>query len=163
MNRKIDLVWSALRVILGWTFLWAFVDKVFGLGYATASGKGWIDGGSPTYGFLTHATKGPFAEFFQSLAGSGLVEWLFMLGLLFAGTTLLFGFMVKLGSLVGASLYIMFYVAGFIPPEHNPLTDEHIINAIVLIGIYLSIPSGILGFGKSWGRRSIVMKYPILR
>jgi CPA2 family monovalent cation:H+ antiporter-2 len=37
---------------MGFVFLWAFLDKTFGFGYATASGKGWIDGGSPTEGFL---------------------------------------------------------------------------------------------------------------
>ena len=29
-------------------FLWAFLDKAFGLGYATPSGNAWINGGSPT-------------------------------------------------------------------------------------------------------------------
>ncbi len=29
---------------MGWTFFWAFADKLFGLGYATEAGKGWIDG-----------------------------------------------------------------------------------------------------------------------
>ena len=45
---KTALVWAALRLAMGWTFFWAFADKLFGLGYATGAGKGWIDGGSPT-------------------------------------------------------------------------------------------------------------------
>ena len=36
---------AVLRILYGLTFLWAFIDKVFGFGYATPSGKGWIDGG----------------------------------------------------------------------------------------------------------------------
>src|ERR1044072_1320309 len=44
---------ASLRLLTGFAFLWAFLDKTFGLGYATPSGKGWIDGGSPTKGFLS--------------------------------------------------------------------------------------------------------------
>jgi len=52
-------IWALLRFSLGWIFLWAFVDKLFGLGFATESGKGWIDGGSPIFGFLNFAARGP--------------------------------------------------------------------------------------------------------
>ena len=40
------------RILLGFVFLWAFLDKTFGLGYATEPAKAWINGGSPTTGFL---------------------------------------------------------------------------------------------------------------
>lgn len=39
-------VFAGLRVLTGFVFLWAFLDKTFGFGYATQSGNGWIDGGS---------------------------------------------------------------------------------------------------------------------
>ena len=52
-------IWALPRFSLGWIFLWAFVDKLFGLGFATESGKGWIDGGSPIFGFLNFAARGP--------------------------------------------------------------------------------------------------------
>ena len=29
-------VWGALRIGVGWIFLWGFLDKLFGLGFATA-------------------------------------------------------------------------------------------------------------------------------
>ena len=32
--------WFAARIGMGFIFLWAFVDKLFGLGYATPAGKG---------------------------------------------------------------------------------------------------------------------------
>ena len=47
------------RISLGWVFLWAFLDKTFGLGYATESKDAWIDGGSPTFGFLSSAPPDP--------------------------------------------------------------------------------------------------------
>ncbi len=50
--------WSLLRLLLGWSFLWAFLDKMFGLGFATCRLEGggidfgcdaaMLSGGSPT-------------------------------------------------------------------------------------------------------------------
>ncbi len=73
------------RLLTGFVFLWAFLDKTFGLGYATASGKGWIDGGSPTKGFLGSVASGPMKSTFHSWAGDGWADWVFMLGLLGIG------------------------------------------------------------------------------
>ena len=66
---------TTLRLLMGFIFLWAFLDKTFGLGFATTADKAWILGGSPTSGFLTHAVVGPFATFFNSLAGVVLVDF----------------------------------------------------------------------------------------
>ncbi len=55
-------VWAVLRLGMGWTFSWAFIDKVFGLGFATKAAGAWLNGGSPTFGFLKFGTKGPFAD-----------------------------------------------------------------------------------------------------
>lgn len=167
-------VWGFLRLAIGWTFLWAFLDKVFGLGFSTCRDvktgvvsvlcdKAWINGGSPTYGFLKFATKGPLAEYYQMMAGWTMVEWLFMLGLLFVGVTLLFGIAVRPGALAGIALYTLFYTAGFMPPEHNPFLDEHIINSIILIGFLIVNPGRTLGFGSFWEKTSLVKKFPILR
>ena len=43
---------AAIRLSLGWIFLWAFLDKLFGLGHETAAKAAWIHGGHPTLGFL---------------------------------------------------------------------------------------------------------------
>ncbi|HEU5470880.1 MAG TPA: hypothetical protein VFV67_09530, partial [Actinophytocola sp.] len=48
------------RVGLGFIFAWAFLDKMFGLGYATPEQGAWINGGSPTKGFLGGVDHGPF-------------------------------------------------------------------------------------------------------
>ncbi len=53
-------LWAVTRLCLGWTFLWPFLDKTFGLGHETPWSKAWLNGGSPTNGFLAGAT-GPFA------------------------------------------------------------------------------------------------------
>ncbi|NUQ95617.1 MAG: hypothetical protein HOY79_03305, partial [Streptomyces sp.] len=74
-------VLAGLRLLTGFVFLWAFLDKTFGFGYATPSGKGWIDGGSPTKGFLGSVAAGPMKSTFHDWAGAGWADWLFMLGL----------------------------------------------------------------------------------
>lgn len=116
---------------MGLIFLWAFFDKLFGLGFATKGENAWISGGSPTSGFLLHGTKGPFAEFFQSLAGIAAVDWLFMAGLLGVGLTLVLNRYVKWGALVGSTMLFLMYIAAF-PPENNPLIDDHIVYILVL-------------------------------
>ncbi|PIR41551.1 MAG: hypothetical protein COV31_00375 [Candidatus Yanofskybacteria bacterium CG10_big_fil_rev_8_21_14_0_10_46_23] len=144
-------IWGLLRILLGWIFLWAFIDKLWGLGFATASERAWLAGGSPTRGFLNSVTEGPFAEIFKSLAGNPIVDWLFMLGLLFVGLTLFFGFSVRLGSLAGIIMLGFIYLAGFLPPENNPIVDDHIIYIVVMLGLILNPESAnFLGFGRCW-------------
>ncbi len=130
MNKE-KIVFVLLRLVMGFIFLWAFLDKTFGLGFATTSAKAWIHGGSPTAGFLSFGVKGPFAEFFHSLANVAVVDWLFMAGLLFVGLTLIFNKYVKWGCIAGALMMISMYLA-LLLPENNPIIDEHIVYILVL-------------------------------
>jgi len=125
------VIWFKLRLVMGLIFLWAFFDKLLGLGFATTKETAWLYGGSPTYGFLTHATRGPFAGFFQGLAGMAVVDWLFMLGLLFVGLTLLSNKFIIWGASAGSLMLLLMYLAVF-PPENNPLLDDHIVYILVL-------------------------------
>lgn len=127
-------IWTLLRVALGWIFLWAFVDKVFGLGFATLKNQSWLEGVSPTYGFLKFGTDGPLASFFQSLAGNTVVDWLFMIGLLIVGVGLIFNIKIKFTAYIGALMLLLMWLA-ILPPVHNPIIDEHIIYILVLIGL----------------------------
>lgn len=124
-------IFTALRIVMGFIFLWAFFDKLLGLGFATTAEKAWIHGGSPTYGFLTFGVKGPFADIFHSLAGIGLVDWLFMLGLLGIGLSLIINRFVRLGCIAGSCLLFFMYLA-LLFPENNPIIDEHIVYILVL-------------------------------
>lgn len=122
---------ATLRFLMGFIFLWAFLDKTFGLGKATLPEKAWIAGGSPTTGFLSNAVQGPFASFFNSLAGVALVDWLFMLGLLFVGVTLLLNRYVKWGAMAGTLMLVLMYLA-LLYPENNPFVEDHIVYAVLL-------------------------------
>lgn len=125
-----------LRFSMAFIFLWAFFDKLFGWGFATTADKAWINGGSPTAGFLAMAVKGPFASFFHLLSGIAVVDWLFMLGLLGVGLTLAFNKYVKWGALAGIAMLALMYLA-LLFPANNPIVDDHIVYILVLWLIYL--------------------------
>ena len=162
-NKKLSYVLGLLRLIIGWVFLWAFIDKVFGLGFATTADKAWLVGASPTAGFLQFAVHGPFASFYQSLAGVPLVDWLFMLGLLFVGISLMLGIFVRLGSFAGIIMLALMYTAIGLFPANNPFIDEHIIYILILIVLILTNSGQYLGFGKWWANTSLVQKYKFLK
>lgn len=155
-------VWEVLRLILGFLFLWAFLDKLLGLGFATPAAKAWLHGISPTYGFLKFAAQGALVNFYHSLAGSQVVDWLFMLGLLGVGVGLTLGVMVRLMSLVGALMTLLMFTALALPPVNNPLFDEHIIYAVVFVGLYFARPGQWLGLGGWWRRTAVVRGFPWL-
>lgn len=156
------IFWGILRLALGWTFFWSFLDKTFGLGFATPAEKAWIAGGSPASGFLKHGTSGPFAEFYQGLAGNPVIDVLFMAGMLFVGLALILGIGVRIAGFAGAFMMILIYTAGFLPPKNNPFLDNHIIYAILLTGFALTNAGHYLGLGKRWSETSLVKKFPFL-
>lgn len=155
-------IWGLLRLALGWIFLWAFLDKTFGLGFATASNKAWLDGVSPTLGFLKFGTFGPLSNFAHSLAGSPVVDWLFMLGMLGVGIALILGIGVTIASYAGG-LMMLFIWLTVLPPKQNPFLDEHIIYILIFVGINYVDAGHYLGLGKWWSNTSLVKKMPLLR
>lgn len=126
------ITWLVLRLAMGLIFLWAFVDKLLGLGFATKSENAWLSGGSPTSGFLLNATRGPLEAMFKGLAGIAAVDWLFMLGLLFVGLTVTFNKYIKWGAIAGSAMLLLMYLA-VLPPDNNPLLDDHLVYILVLI------------------------------
>ncbi len=157
---KKENLFGLTRIVLGWVFLWAALDKIFGLGYTTKAGKAWFNGVSPTAGFLK-SVQGPFAGFFHSFAGNVAVDWLFMLGLLFVGIGFLLGTHVKLSAYVGSVLMFFIWLSSF-PIKTNPFIDEHIVYILVLLTL-ASVGAGqYLGLEKWWKKQNFVKKHPIL-
>ncbi len=136
MKLRSSFFLTATRLSLGFVFLWAFLDKTFGFGFATQPESSWISGGSPTYGFLSNAVQGPFADFFQGLAGLPWVDWLFMIGLLGVGITFIVNRYLRFGALVGALMLVLMYLA-LLWPENNPLVDDHLVYAFMMLYIGL--------------------------
>lgn len=125
----------ALRLGLGWVFLWSGGRFLY---------TSLTSGGSITSGFLQFATFGPFAGFFQSLAGNPVVDALFVWGLFLAGLGLVLGALTRVAAAGGATLMLLIYLSAW-PPEHNPVVDDHIV--YVLAAILLMV----LGAGRFLG------------
>jgi thiosulfate dehydrogenase [quinone] large subunit len=164
-TRKYSL--GLLRIALGAYMLWAFLDKTFGLDFTTTNENAWINGGSPTTGFLKFgATGGWFEDLFTPLAGQVWVDWLFMIGLLGIGLALILGVGVRIAGMSGTLLMTLMYLAT-LPFEksvdHNPLIDDHIIYGLAFLFFAFSTDVGkYLGLGAKWEKLEVVQKYPIL-
>jgi thiosulfate dehydrogenase [quinone] large subunit len=163
-------IWAGIsRILIGFVFLWAFLDKNFGLGFATTSDKAWNFGtgeGNPTAGFLTFGTnpEGFLADFFTGLAPdspNGFVNWLFMAALLGAGIALILGVFMRFATIGGAVLLVLMYLAeapwakvtgedGSIIASNNPLIDDHIVYAAVLLMLLFVKGGRYLGLGRVW-------------
>lgn len=151
-----------LRISIGFVFLWAFLDKLLGLGFATLPERAWIAGGSPTTGYLMNATKGPLANVFQGLAGNPLIDYLFMFGLLGVGLAFVLGIALRFASFAGATMMVLMYLS-VVPPENNPIIDDHIIYALVLL-VLAGLKAGEeMGFSKQWSKSKIAKLLPFLK
>jgi thiosulfate dehydrogenase [quinone] large subunit len=160
---------AVLRIVTGFVFLWAFLDKTFGLHYATPSAKAWIDGGSPTKGFLSSVEVGPLSSTFHSMAGDTWVNWLFMLGLLGLGVALITGVALRITAVAGVLMMAMMWLAEFPLAQHsssgapsgsvNPLVDYHVIYAIGLIVLAATYAGNTWGLGKIWARLPFVSRH----
>ena len=163
---------AALRIAFGLTFLWAFFDKLFALGYHTGydpSGvldrfgpAAWIHGGSPPEGFLAFGADGPFKGRWNSLAGTAFADWAFMLGLLGVGITLTFGIGMRLGTLAGFVMYVLMWSV-VLPPANNPVLDEHVLGALSMAVLGLTGAGATWGLGRAWSRTALVRRLPVLR
>ncbi|MGI8460007.1 MAG: hypothetical protein ACR2LI_18085 [Propionibacteriaceae bacterium] len=164
---------AVARIAVGFIFLWAFLDKMFGLGYSTPSAKAWIHGGSPTSGFLGHVEVGPFRTFFASLAESSVVDTLFMLGMLGVGLALILGIGLRIAAVAGTVILLSMWLAewplakftfdGQPSGSVNPIVDYHIIYALVAIVAALTAAGRIWGLGKIWESTSLVKRMPWLK
>jgi thiosulfate dehydrogenase (quinone) large subunit len=151
---------AGIRLALGWVFLWAFLDKTFGFGFATPSQRSWVNGGSPTNGFLGSA-KGPFSGFYHTIAGTGIADALFMTALLGIGLALLLGIGMRVAAGAGVLLTVMMWAA-VLPPTTNPFMDDHLIYAAILIVLALLGAGNTLGLGRAWAATPLVHRAPWL-
>ena len=166
---------AVLRIGFGVTFLWAFFDKLLALGFATGKNPetgavdrfgpdAWINEGNPTYGFLTFGVPedNPFRDFFNGIAGDAWANWLFMIGLAGIGFALIFGVGIRIAGIAGAVMYLMMYAAS-LPLENNPVIDDHLAGAIVVVVLAVTLAGDTWGFGKTWAKTSLVRRFPVLR
>lgn len=147
---------AVLRIMFGFYFLWAFLDKTFGLGFATPAERAWIAGGSPTRGFLI-GVEGPFAPVYNTIAGNIFIDTLFMVGLLGIGLALTLGIGMRIAAVTGALLYVLMWTAA-LPMTTNPILDDHLTGAMTLIVLALTAAGTTWGLGRMWAELPIVQR-----
>jgi len=160
---------SLTRISIGFIFLWAFFDKLLSLGYSTGrtvaedgtytidlfSDKAWINGGHVTEGYLVYGgnPNSPFHEFFVNLGAQRWTDWIFMAGLLGIGFALMTGVGTKLAMVAGPVMLVFMYMTQMWPST-NPILDDHIIQALAIIGIVLvELGHQSIGFGTWWRKQ----------
>jgi thiosulfate dehydrogenase [quinone] large subunit len=156
-----QVVWAVVRLLLGFVFLWAFLDKLFGLGRETPLENSWRNGASPTRGYLSNV-DGPLGGYFNDLAGKAWVDWLFMIGLAGVGVALILGIGMTIAAIAGTIMLGLMYVAS-LPIASNPFVDDHLIYALVLIGLAASGAGLRYSLAPWWRRTGLVRALPFLR
>lgn len=135
-----------LRVLMGWLMLYAGITKIFNPEWSAA-------------GYLNNAKT--FTGFYQWLMSPALLplvnfmnEW----GLTLLGAFLIFGVFVRLSSIFGAILMLLYYFPVLDFPylnNHSFLVDEHIIYALVMLLL------ASLRAGRVWGLENWCLNLPI--
>jgi thiosulfate dehydrogenase (quinone) large subunit len=83
-------------------------------------------------GYLAGAT-GPFAEIFQAMAGSSIVDSLNSWGMFAIGIALLLGLFLRSASYAAIVMMILYYFAHFDQNTANGLIDQHIVYSFALL------------------------------
>jgi len=160
-------LFAVTRVATGFIFLWAALDKTFGWHYSTAGEKSWLNGNSPTKGFLGSVDQGPFASMFNNMAGNAIIDILFIVGLLAVGVAVIAGVAMRVAAVSGSLIMALMWLAewplaqmtnaGEATGSANPLVDYHVIYALVLF-VLVAVSAG-----KTWGLGNIWEKLPVVK
>ena len=124
---RLGLVWLAVRLCVGWTFLWAGWEKI--------SGGGWLSSTLGIDGFLGNAgsarmTAGahaPVSTWFATLVNhvflpaDGFLSWLMPLGEFAIGAGLILGLFTAAAASFGGLLNLLFLLAGTTSAGLNPI------------------------------------------
>lgn len=144
----------ALRVALGWVMLYAGLTKVTNPAWSAE-------------GYLKNAKT--FPELYAWFASPGILpvinfinEW----GLTLLGASLIFGLFVRLSSLFGALLMLLYYFPVLTFPTIKTtafIVDDHIVYAIILLFFAASRAGRVWGLEKWCSGLPICSKFPALR
>lgn len=142
----LEKVIFALRIALGWLYFYAGITKIINPSW---SAKGYILSANTMAGFYESLTQPGILSFVNFLN-----EW----GLTLLGISLILGLFVRISSLCGVLLMILYYIPILNFPyvgEHSYLIDEHIIFSLVLIFFF------VIRAGRTWGLDGkLIEKYP---
>jgi thiosulfate dehydrogenase [quinone] large subunit len=89
-------------------------------------------------------------------------DWLFMLGRLGIGLALTLGIGMRITAIAGALLYVLMWTV-VLPPENNPVLDDHLLGALTLIALAALNAGNTWGLGRFWSHTDLVTNAPVLR
>lgn len=150
------------RIVVGAFFLWPFLDKLFGLGYATPLGKGWLAGTAPAQGFI-----GRVDNFMQPIVGifnNPFGDAFFMLALLAIGVAFIAGAGLRLAAWGGTVLVALMWLSELpfaatalvngelVRGATNPFLDDHWLEALIMLTCAYCLAGDTWGVGKLWAR-----------
>lgn len=153
---------ASIRIVMGFMLLWAFADKLFGLGMLTAPAAAIVNGGSPTEYYLTELVSGVFAGFFNNMAGNPTVDFLLMSGLLLVGIGLILGIASKLSCIGMCIMMALMYMLS-VPPSDNPLVDYHIVYILAVLAVYMLGGFGKWSLERRWMSLGLVQRFSFLQ
>lgn len=154
---------AVARIVIGFFFLWPFLDKLFGLGYATPVGQGWIAGTPPAQGFIGRI-ENPLGPILQPIFGNPFGDFLFMFGLFGIGIAMIFGAGLKLAAWGGTILVALMWLSELpfaqtamvdgqmVRGATNPFLDDQWLEALVLLSCAYTLSGDTWGVGKLWAR-----------
>ncbi len=138
--------WSltALRVGMGWLFVYAGISKILDPAWTAA-------------GYLNNAKT--FPALFEWLASPQNIGWINILnewGLFLVGISLILGAGTRIAAVAGGALMIIYYLPILQFPyagDHSYLVDDHIIYLLVFAVLYT------FDAGRYWGMDSFLVKW----
>ncbi len=162
-TRPARIALAVLRLATGFIFLWAFLDKTLGLGFSTPTERAWINGGTPSQGFLNSpAVTGPLKPFFSAISGT-TTDVLFMLGMIAIGVAVMLGIGLRISAIAGTVIMMFMYLAEWPftagTASTNPGIDYHVIYALALIVVAATAAGDTWGIGSWWKRLTVVQNH----
>ena len=151
---------AAFRIMAGWIMLWPFFDKLFGLGFQTPHGGGWIDGVSPS-SYVVYVAGGLFKDFYVSLAGNFVIDVILMAALLVLGVTLVLGIAAR-QTTSGMCAFLLIMYSLHVPPSDNPVVDYHIMLVAGMLAVYFLGGFEKLSLRDRWKETRFVRRFPVL-
>ena len=143
-----------LRVATGWMMFYAGITKVLDPDWSSAGYLQVAKTFSGFYSWMTSASMLPLTNFVN--------EW----GLTILGVSLILGIGVRLSSMLGAVLMLLYYfpILDFpYPNPHSFLVDEHIIYALVLVLLASWRAGRTMGLENWCANLPICSRFPALR
>jgi thiosulfate dehydrogenase [quinone] large subunit len=160
---------AALRIVMGWVFLYAGLEKLFNFGGTgiAFSAAGWLktQTGGTWPGVAPTAIVNPTHDFWvwigNNASAASIVSTLVVLGELGIGLALMLGLGTRAASALGTLLLLLLFVAGF--DFGTGVANEQLVFAIVTAALGYMAAGDVFGLDALLEKSDAVRRRPGLR